>query len=167
MKIVIALIGLLFSSTFLFMATFAQTTNLPDNFGTIVYQSNNYYYAKDSQNNIVTSSGVPDTVIKTALSRGGDIYIAGGTYNLSPSFSGFDLKSNTHLKLAPNANIVVPSGYGSYVFRFNGIAHSVLEGGKISEANPVKWRWTGIMMQGNTNGVYFNLIQNMNIANPY
>src|SRR6267143_2756770 len=129
MKIIIALIGLLFSSTFLFMGAFAQTTNLPDNFGTTVYQSNNYYYARDSQNNLLVSSDTPDIVIKTALDRGGDIYIAGGTYNLSPNFSGFDLKSNTYLKLAIDAKIVVPSGYGGYVFRFNtNTFTSILEG---------------------------------------
>src|SRR6266850_1571526 len=94
MKIVIALIGLLFSSTFLFMGTFAQTTNLPDNFGTTVYQSNNYYYARDSQNNLLVSSGVPDFVIKTALARGGDIYIA---QPVQRQWIGITLQT-THLK---------------------------------------------------------------------
>src|SRR5438309_8549941 len=165
MKIVIALIGLLFSSTFLFMGTFAQTTNLPNDFGTIVYESANRYYVKNSQV-IITGSNTPDTVIKTALDRGGDIYIANGTYNLSPYFSGFDLKSQTHLKLAPNAYIIVPSGYNGYVFRLNtGTVQSVLEGGNINEATPVQRNWIGILMQGDV--VSFNLVENMVISNPF
>ncbi len=150
------------------MGTFAQTTNLPNNFGTIVYQSNNYYYAQDSKNNILTSSGVPEFVIKTALDRGGDIYIAGGTYNLSPNFSGFDLKYGTHLKMAPDTNIVAPSGYIGHVFRFsNGVGQCVMDGGHLYEASPVKRNWIGIMMQGGTNGVFFNYIENMVITDPY
>ncbi|HYL67315.1 MAG TPA: hypothetical protein VEU72_09245 [Nitrosopumilaceae archaeon] len=166
MKIIIALIGLLISSTFLFTGTFAQTTNLPNNFETIVYQSNNYYYVTDSQNNIITSSGVPEFVIKTALERGGDIYIAEGTYNLSSNFSGFDLKSNTYLRLAHNAYIVVPSGYGGHVFRFNSATfQSVIDGGNINEAFPVTRNWIGILMQGEA--VSFNLVENMVITNPF
>src|SRR5438105_4743367 len=110
MKTIIVFIGLLILSTFLFKETFAQGVDLPNDFGTIVYEFNNQYYVKDLQN-IITSNYTPDIVIKTALARGGDVYITEGTYKLSNDFSGFDLKSDTHLKLAPRANIVVPSGY--------------------------------------------------------
>src|ERR1700752_913833 len=170
MKILIALIGLLFSSTFLFMGVSAQVASLPNNFGTIVYQSNNYYYAKDSQNNILASSVVPDTVINTALARGGDIYIASGTYNLSPNFSGFDLKPHSYLKLASDANIVVPSGYGGYVFRFAGtVGHSVLDGGNIYEAQPAQRHWIGITLQTAhlNDGILFDYIANTVITDPY
>lgn len=165
MKIIIALIGLLLSSTFLFIVASAQTTNLPNNFDTIVYQSNGFYYAKDSQNNILVSSGIPEFVIKNALQRGGDIYVSGGTYNLSPSFVGFDIKSNTYLRLAHNAYFVVPSGYAGHVFRFNSDTfQSVIDGGNINEASPVKRNWIGILMQGES--VSFNLVENIVINNP-
>src|SRR3989442_8356848 len=167
MKIIISFIVLLFSSTFLFMNANAQGMDLPNNFDVIVYEFGGLYYAKDSQK-IIISSDTPDTVIKTALTRGGEIYIAGGEYYLSKDFSGFDLKSLTHLKLAENSDIVVPSGYTGYVFRFSsGIGQSVIEGGQIFEAKPVKRNWIGIMMQGGPYGVYFNLIENMVITNPY
>jgi len=167
MKIIISFIVLLFSPTFLFMDTFAQSVDLPNNFDIVVYEFGGLYYAKDSQK-IIISSDTPDTVIKTALARGGEIYIAGGEYHLSKDFSGFDLKSLTHLKLAANSDIVVTSGYAGYVFRFsNGVGQCVIEGGQILEANPVKRNWIGIMMQGGPDGVFLNLIENMVITNPY
>ncbi len=168
MKIIIAIIVLLISSTFLFTETFAQGVDLTNDFGTIVYQFNGLYYVKDPLTGILASSDTPDSVIKTALGRGGEIYIEGGIYDLSKNFAGFDLKTGTDLKLAQDAHIIIPSGYSGYVFRFNsGIAHCVLEGGSINEANPVKRSWIGIMMQGGPAGVYFNLIQNIRITNPY
>src|SRR5207245_2454860 len=107
-------------------------------------------------------------VIKTALARGGDIYIAGGTYNLSQYFSGFDLKPHSYLKLASDANIVVPSGYGGYVFRFgSNVGHSVMDGGNIYEAKPVQRHWIGITMQSVTAGILFDYIQNTVITDPY
>jgi len=166
MKIIITLIVLLFSFTFSFTETFAQGVNLPNNFGTIIYQFNGQYYVKDSQN-IIISSYTPDVVIKTALSRGGDIYIAGGTYTLTNDFSGFNLKYGSYLKMASDASIVVPSGYSGYVFRFsNYVGHCVVDGGHIYEANPVKRHWIGIMMQGGPGGVYFNYIENTVITDP-
>lgn len=166
MKIIIAVIVLLISSTFLITQSFAQNIVLPNGFGTIVTDNGGRYYAQDVTNVILSSSDTPDIVIKTALGRGGDIYIGGGTYNLSKDFAGFDLKSHTHLKLAQDARIVVPSGYGGYVFRFNTLTiQSVLEGGQIYEADPVKRNWIAILMQGT--GVSFNYISNMVVTNPY
>src|SRR6266850_246909 len=167
MKIIIAFIGLLFSSNFLFMGTFAQTANLPNDFGTIVYESAGRYYAKDSHD-IIAGDNAPDIVIKTALARGGDIYIASGTYNLSPNFSGFDFKAHSYLKLASDANIVVPSGYGGYVFRFgSNVGHSVLDGGNIYEKQPVQRHWIGITLQSITEGILFDYIENTVITDPY
>jgi len=166
MKILIVFIGLLISFTFVFTSVFAQSTNLPNNFGTIAYEFNGRYYVKDSQN-IILSDDVPDNVIKTALARGGDIYIASGTYTLTNNFSGFDLKYGTYLKLASDAAIVVPSGYSGYVFRLgNYVGHGVMDGGHIYEASPVKRHWTAIMMQGGPGGVYFNYIENTVITDP-
>src|SRR2546428_11654101 len=168
MKIIIAFMGLLFSSTFLFMWAFAQGLDLQNDFGTIVYVIGGMYFAKDSQDHIFVSSDTADIVIKAALDRGGDIYVTGGNYHLSKDFSGFDLKSTTHLKLAQDSSIIVPSGYGGYVFRFNnGTAHCVMEGGHIYETDPVKRGWIGIIMQGGTEGVYFNLVENVIITDPY
>jgi hypothetical protein len=167
MKIIIAVIVLLISSTFLFTESFAQGVPLTNDFGTIVYQFNGLYYVKDPLTGILASSDTPDNIIKTALGRGGEIYIEGGTYHLSKDFAGFDLKYGTHLKLAQDAYVIVPSGYGGYVFRLGvGAAQCVLEGGSIYEASPIKRSWVGIMMQGSKNGVYFNLIQNMVITYP-
>ena len=168
MKIIIALIGLLISSTFLFVGAFAQTTDLPNNFGTIVYPNQGWYTAKDLQNSIIINSNIPEAVIKTALARGGDIYIAGGTYKLSQDFSGFDLKAHSYLKLASDANIVVPSGYGGYVFRFgSNVGHSVVDGGNIYEEQPVQRHWIGITMQSITEGILFDYVKNMVITDPY
>src|SRR5437879_1010523 len=167
MKIIIAFIGLLFSSTILFMGTFAHGLDFVSDYGTIVNKISGKYFAKESQNNIIVSSDTPDIVIKTALNRGGEIFIAGGKYDLSSNFSGFDLKSYTHLKLAQDADIAVPSGYSGHVFRFNGgTTHCVMEGGRIHESNPVERSWIGILMQGGS-GIYFNFIENMIITDPY
>src|SRR2546427_2704076 len=153
MKIIIVFVGILFSIGFFSMDTSAQNIDLKTGFGTIVYGNNGQYYAQ-SQNSVISVSGAPDTVIKAALDKGGDIYVSGGTYNLSTYFSGFDLKPNTHLKLAPDADIVVPSGYGGYVFRFNsGTAYCVMDGGHVYEGAPVKRSWIGILMQGGKYGV--------------
>lgn len=167
MKITIAVIALLISSTFLFTESFAQSLDLPNDVGTIVYELAGKFYLRDLQN-IITSSESPDVIIKAALARGGDIYIAQGTYDLTKDFAGFDIKYGTHLKLASDAYIIVPSGYNGYVFRFNsGTGQSVLEGGSIYENKPVQRNWIGILMQGGKNGVYFNLVQNIVITYPH
>lgn len=167
MKITIIFIIFLFLFTFLFTEGFAQDVNLPNDFGTMVYEFAGEYYVKNSHD-IITSNIDPDIVIKTALARGGDIYVAGGTYYLSESFSGFDLKYGTHLKMASDAKIIVPSGYAGYVFRFsNWAGQCIIDGGQIHEANPVKRNWIGIMMQGGIGGVFFNYIENMVITDPY
>jgi hypothetical protein len=168
MRIAILLIVFFSSFNLLFMSTYAQTMNLPNQFGVIVYKMNGLYFARDSQSNIIVSSDTPDIVIKTALDRRGDIYITGGAYYLSKDFSGFDLRYSTHLKLAQDTALIVPSGYHGYVFRFNsGIERCVLDGGWIYEANPVKRNWIGIMMQGGSMGVALNYIENVFITNPY
>src|SRR2546428_928426 len=167
MKIIIVFIGLVFSSSFLFIDAFAKGTDLPNDFDIVIWEFNGQYYAKEPRN-IVINSDTPDKIIKTALERGGEIYISGGPYYLPKNFSGFNIGSGTHLKLAENAKIIVPSGYGGYVFRFdNGVGYSVLEGGQINEANPTKGNWIGIMMQGGVDGVYYNIIENTVIINPY
>jgi hypothetical protein len=125
------------------------------------------YLVKDSQNNIIMSSDTPNIVIKTALDRGGEIYLGSGSYYLSKEFSGFDFKYGTHLKLAQDSAIIVPSGYSGYVFRFSsGVQQCLIEGGNIYEANPVKRNWVGILMQGGPSGIAFNLIENMIISYP-
>lgn len=165
MKITIGFIIFLFLFTFLFTEGFAQVSDLPNDFGTTVYEFAGRYYVKDSHD-IITSNNEPDSVIKTALARGGDIYIAGGTYNLSQYFSGFDLKSDTHLKIAPNAYIIVPSGYSGYVFRMNSDTfHCILEGGNINEASQAKRNWIGVLLEGES--VSFNLVENVVVTNPF
>jgi hypothetical protein len=165
MKITIGLIIFLFLFTFLFTEGFAQGVDLPNDFGTIVYESAGRYYVKDSHD-IITSNNEPDIVIKTALARGGDIYIAGGTYKLSQYFSGLDLQSHTHLKLAQNAFIIVPSGYEGYVFQIkDNTFNCVIEGGNVKEADPVKRNWIGILLHGGS--ISFNLVENMFITDPF
>ena len=168
MKIILILILSLFSISFLSLSAFAQVIALPNDFGINVYEIGGQYFAKDSQNHIFISSDTPDVVIKTALDKGGEIYVSGSTYYLSKDFSGFDIPYGTHLKLAQDTHIVVPSGYSGYVFRFNGgTGQSILEGGNISEANPISGKWIGIMMQGGSTGVFFNFIKDMIITDPY
>ena len=157
---------LLLSPTFLSTSASAQITTLPNHDGITVYPNQGWYTAKDFQNNIIINSNIPEAVIQTALDRGGDIYIAGGTYNLSTNFSGFNLKSDTHLKLAQDAYIVVPSGYRGHVFGINsGTSHCIIEGGDINEAPPVKRNWIGILLRGGA--VSFNLVENMVVTNPF
>jgi hypothetical protein len=165
-KIIIIIIEFLLFFTFLSTASFAQSVSLPNNFGVTVYPNQGWYTAKDLQNNIIINNNIPEVVIKTALDRGGEIYIAGGMYLLSNDFTGFNLKTGTHLKLAQDAQIVVPSGYTGSVFRFSGVTSDcVIEGGTIYEASPAKRGWIGIMMQAGS--IYFNLIENMVITNPH
>ncbi len=167
MKVLIIPIVILLLIPLAPIQTLAQEVNSPNGFGIVIYQMGGQYFAKDSQNNIIISNDAPDIVIKSALQKGGDIYISGGTYYLSKGFSGFDLQYGTHLKLAPNASLVIPSSYNGYVFRFgNYVGHCVLDGGHIYEATPVKRQWTGIMMQGGPGGVYFNYIENTVITDP-
>ena len=95
----------------------------------------------------------PEEIIKSVLSDGGPvddpdgiragpghIYIRDGLYHLSPSFSGFDLRSFTVLTLGPQAIIRVPSGYSGYVFRLQSrdgarsVNNCMINGGIIHEA---------------------------------
>ncbi len=162
------MVGILFSLSFLYAESFAQSLDLPNNSDTLVYPLGGMYFVKDSQNNILASSDTPDTIIKTALDRGGEIYISGGAYYLSKDFSGFDIKFGTHLRMAKNADIFIPSGYSGYVFRFNsGSEQCIVDGGHIQEIEPPKRNWIGILMLGGTNGVADNFIENMVITYPY
>lgn len=172
MKLAVTLIVLLLSYTITTTDTFGQSSPVTSYHGIIVYENGGTYYAIDSKNNVLVSSTIAETAIRTALARGGEIFVGGGTYNLSNGFSGFDITSDTHLNLSADTRIVVPSGYSGYVFRFYGGAipnrDSILQGGQISEADPVKRNWIAILMQGGTpHGVFFNYIENMVITDPY
>jgi hypothetical protein len=168
MKIKFIFLGILFSTLVLYAGASSANAATPGGFDTFVSVTGGVYYAKDSQNNILASSSTPDLVIQTALNKRGDISISTGSYVLSSTFSGFDLSGNVHLKLAKDATMIVPTGFGGHVFRFNsGSAHNIIEGGIIQEANPAKNKWIGILMQSDTsNGVYFNLLKNLAIYNP-
>jgi hypothetical protein len=168
MKTLIFFLGLLFLFTFLSTGVYAQVPTLPNNYGTLVAFTGTEYVVQDSNGNVLARSDTPDSIIKTALARGGDIYIEAGQYPLSSAFSGFDLILNTNLKLAQDAAILVPSGYTGFVFRLgNNVNNCVIDGGIVTEAAPVKRGWTGILMQGGQGGVYFNTVQNLFMANPY
>ena len=70
------------------------------------------------------------------------------------------------MKLAQDAKIVVPSGYGGHVFRMNSNTfQSVIDGGNINEVEPVKRNWIGVLMQGDQ--ISFNLVENMVVTNPF
>jgi hypothetical protein len=124
----------------------------------------------------------PDEVIQAILNDGGPlddpdgtragpghIYIRDGLYQLSASFSGFDLRSYTVLTLGPQAVIRVPSGYSGPVFRLQSkvgsrpLSNCTINGGIIHEANPPQRDWTGISLHAISSGVYFNKFRNTHI----
>ena len=141
----------------------------------IIYKSGSTYYAKRNDGTQVASGPTPDPVIQTTLNQTsptgvgpGDIYIQSGTYNLSSSFTGFNIKSSTQLRLDTTALLSVPNGYSGYVFKLaTGTTNCIFDGGTIRElipsgGNPQR-RWTAIQLQATTDGVFFNKFMNTTI----
>lgn len=128
-------------------------------YGFIVYPNGTNFYEKNETGAILFSSPVPETVIQDAINRNGDVYVANGTYNLSPSFSGITITNNEKLFLAQHALLRVPSGYTGAVFtNINGLNYADVQGGYITEQSPIKYNWVGIELN---NTAYFNKFHNM------
>ena len=128
----------------------------------------------------MSGSTTPDPIIQTALDQTtpentapGYIYIQDGNYNLSSSFRGFNIKSNTRLTLGPTAYLNVPNSYNGSVFKLESrnddVCNSIIDGGYIREAIPAggsaKRLWTGILLHASADvprmkGVLFNKFMN-------
>jgi hypothetical protein len=141
-----------------------------------------HYYAQKFDGTLLPMSGstIPDPVIQTALDQTtqdntapGHIYIQDGTYNLSSSFQGFNVKSNTRLTLGPTAYLNVPNSFNGYVFKLESlnddVCNSIIDGGYIRETIPdggsAKRLWTGILLHASADvprmkGVLFNKFMN-------
>ncbi|MGE0550013.1 MAG: hypothetical protein AB7O24_17500 [Kofleriaceae bacterium] len=125
------------------------------------------YFAVDRNGFVLLEDAAADPVIDRALDFSGDVYVHRGAYDLSASFAGFDLVSNQRLSFDRDAVITIPSGFSGAVFRFpNGTNTSFLTGGKVTEAAPTQRRWTGVLLEATTSGVYYNTVREMNLNGP-
>jgi hypothetical protein len=124
------------------------------------------------------SNAKPEVVINEVLKDAGPlddeagpgyIYVADGIYDLSPSFQGFNLKSYTTLKFAPQAVLRVDETFSGSVFIFesdatSNISDCTIDGGYIKQrGSPSEIQWTGILLNGVGTGVLFNKIMNSTI----
>ncbi|MGE0869532.1 MAG: hypothetical protein AB7P03_13275, partial [Kofleriaceae bacterium] len=122
------------------------------------------YFAVDRNGYVLIEDAAADPVIDRALDFSGDVYVHRGEYDLSASFAGFNLVSNQRLSFDRDAVVTIPSGYAGAVFRFpNGTNTSFLSGGKVTEAAPKLKRWTGVLLEATTGGVYYNTVREMNL----
>ena len=160
-----------------------STTTNEQSFTYIIYRRGSETVAQKYSGGIYPGGGTnpihntrPEEVIKSVLydpgpaddpngirSGPGQIYIRDGLYQLSNSFSGFDLRSNTALTLGPQAVLRTPTGYSGHVFRLQSnrsrpISNCTIDGGIIVEANPPMRRWTGILLHGVGDGVLFKFM---------
>lgn len=137
---------------------------MPDVVGSytsIVYWNGSSFVAQDRFGNLlqslspvadptstITASAFPNpgpdpgVLIQAALNRGGDVYVAGGRYELASQFEKFELKNFTRVTFAKDAQIVVQNGFSGTVFELRGVQGSILEGGyftEISASSSVGW----------------------------
>lgn len=170
----------------------SQPSTLQNPYNYIIYTKNlpnpltgspeAHYYAQKFDGTLLPMSGstTPDPIIQTALDQTtpentapGYIYIQDGNYNLSSSFRGFNIKSNTRLTLGPTAYLNVPNSYNGSVFKLESrnddVCNSIIDGGYIREAIPAggsaKRLWTGILLHASADvprmkGVLFNKFMN-------
>jgi hypothetical protein len=104
-------------------------------FGVRVFIEGSTYYAVRHNGNLLSSSATPETVIAAALANRQTIFIGPGIFDLSSSFTGFDMLSNQHVFLEAGTLIRVPNGYTGYCFRMLDVGYrSMITGnGRIGE----------------------------------
>jgi hypothetical protein len=101
----------------------------------------------------------------------GHIHILDGTYDLSPSFQGFNLRSFTTITLGPQTVLRVPNGYAGVVFNLQSsagrkLSDCTIDGGDIREmGSSLQRQWIGIQLNGVGDGVLFNKFKNITIRN--
>jgi hypothetical protein len=135
-------------------------------YSSVVFKSGSTYYAKNAAGTIISSGLVPETVIQTALTGGGTIFIADGTYDLSAGFTGFTVGTNDHVILSRAVTIRVPNGYTGVMWEFAAaITGCTLEGGVHGEQGTPARDWTWVRMYAPTSGIYANIIRNSIVEN--
>jgi hypothetical protein len=155
----------------------------------IVYHDSAGYHAEHSDGTPLpgTPQPTPDGVIQMTLDQlflggpnqkgPGHIYIQTAdpaAYNLSASFTGFNVNGFTRITMDPTTLLRVPSSYTGPVFRLKAddtteVAHTIIDGGYIQQVGGSK-QCTGILLENaattitsqthQTPGVVFNKITN-------
>ena len=145
-----------------------------------IFKISSTYFCRNNQTGLFLTSGtVFETVLQAAVSAGGTIYIAPGTYTFSNAFASIVFPVSpiyTKLVMDPLAILTVPNGYAGDVFLLNNTAtagcwNNTVEGGQLNEAGSIARNWTGVRLRCSSNGsvqsgCYHNSVKNVTILYP-
>lgn len=129
---------------------------------------NQTYYLLDGRTRqVIQTETYPDPIFGNSTLKKGDVFVQDGVYRVRSVFPGITLPINTNFVMSFNTFILVPNGFAGSVFNLNnGISHTKISGGRISEDGTPLGLWTAIKLTGGSTGVFANTIENMRIWFP-